>query len=488
MRSIGLKTTILLFLVFFASGCAVKRPAGPSGAMDVPETFTEAAEAGEIKREPFNNRWWESFGDERLNSLMEEAFRGNLDIRKAYERLDQARASVGVAGSALFPQLNATASGGRTRQRAITGVGSSITTDTFSLAGAAGYEIDFWRKIRSTRDAARFDALASMEDVKTAYVSVSARLADLYYLAMEQRAQLELSDRTIEAFEDTHERVESRYREGLIPALDVYQSRQNLATARAQRPVFASNLAVTEHAISVLVGKAPGEGPAIAGDRGVELPVAPAFPAGLPSELLKRRPDIRATLLRLEAADKRVAAAVADRFPSFNLLGEYGGASSTLGEILDSPNIFWNLLVQAALPVVDGGRRRAEVRRTEAVWGEALAGLRDTVIRSLAEVEDALSKSGATIERIRMLEDRVDASEGALRLSLDRYLQGLSDYLPVLTSQQRFYDSKRELLAARRQLISDRIALARALGGEWPAELVEERLSAKNNKETEVDR
>jgi NodT family efflux transporter outer membrane factor (OMF) lipoprotein len=424
-----------------------------------------AAEAGEM--------WWKGFNDARLDSLIAEAFADNLDITAAYARMNQARAAVGVAASTRLPSLGINAGGGRVRQSTLAG---AVESDTYSLSAAAGYEVDLFRRLKARVDAARYDYLAAGEDLSAIHISISAQVADLYYLAVESRAQLKLAESAIAAFEDTLGRVERRYAFGLVPALDVYQSRQNLASARASRPVFASRLEVTEHALSVLLGRAPAHGfmadPDAGSGEGVgALPAPPEIGVGIPSSLLARRPDIRAAYLRLEASDRRVAAAVADRMPTFNLVGDFGGASNNVSTLLDSPNILWNLLMQAALPVIDGGRRRAEVDRAEAVFDGSLAAYRSVILRSLAEVEDALSLGRGTTERITMLEARAAASGAALRLSLDRYMQGLSDYLPVLTAQQGYYDAESALIGARRDLISNRIQLARALGGDWPSEL-----------------
>ncbi|NIO19862.1 MAG: TolC family protein, partial [Candidatus Aenigmarchaeota archaeon] len=236
-------------------------------------------------------------------------------------------------------------------------------------------------------------------------------------------------------------------------------------------PLFEANLSNTLNAISLIIGRFPDK--EIAGNI-KELIDPPVFPVGLPSQLLVRRPDIEASLLRLKASDQRIAAAIADRFPSFNLTGTYGGASDRIRTVLDSPNTFWNILLQAAQPILDAGRRKAEVDRTNAVFRGNLAVYHETVLNAFKEVEDALAQSRASEERIKMLHERVSASEDALRLSLDNYLQGLTDYLPVLTAQQRFYDSKSTLLTAKRQFISDRIQLVRALGGKWVSEVVRE--------------
>ncbi len=171
------------------------------------------------------------------------------------------------------------------------------------------------------------------------------------------------------------------------------------------------------------------------------------------------------------------AQAIADRFPSFNLLGNYG-RSSTAFSTGDLTGVFWNLLASAALPVIDGGRRKAEVDRTEAAFRESLARYRKVVLTSFQEVENALVNNRTTEERIRQLEQQVTATGGALRLSLDRYLLGLSDYLPVLTAQNADFTARSQLLAAKRQLLSDRISLARALGGGWMEEEMEIRREA----------
>lgn len=447
-------SSIISLSLLTGCGAHTMRPAPDA---KVPASYLRAQEAVPAEEA---GRWWESFSDEKLNALMGEAFANNLDIARAAWRVAQSEAAAGIAGAGKYPQIEAQARAGEARA-------SRNTSESYRLSAAASYEIDLWKKVSSRANAASAEAAASKEDMKALYISISARLADLYYLAVEQRAQLELTDRTIAAFEDTLERVERRYNAGLVPALDLYQSRQNLAIAKTQRPLFQSNLEKTMHAISVLLGRFPDKEVFAEGSF---LPQPPEFAVGLPSQLLKRRPDLEAALLRVEASDYRVAAAIADRFPSFSLIGEYGGASGELSTILDSPNIFWSIFMQAALPVIDGGRRKAEAERTDAVYREAIAGYQQAVLTSFREVEDALSNGSASKERITLLEQRVGDSASALRLALDSYMAGLSDYLPVITEQQRQFDAESALLAARRQLISDRIALARALGGRWADE------------------
>ncbi len=462
-------SVIIIAVTSAVSGCSLHKSNITEPLIELPGTYS----GEENKPAPQIGRWWERFDDETLDSLMQEAFGHNLDIAQAYERLEQSHALVRITDSSRGPVLNIEGAGGRARQSTAAG---AITQDTYRLSAAASFELDLWGKLKAKSEATRFDALASQYDLKALYISISAQLADLYYRAVEQRAQLALTDQTIASFQDTLDRVERRYREGLVPAIDLYQSRQNLASAKAQRPVFAQNLATTVNALSVLTGQFPDRE---AGGSVQELPNAPKFPAGIPSELLTNRPDIESAYLRLRGSDERIGAAIADRFPSFNLVGTYGGASDKVRTILDSPNIFWNILLQAAQPVIDSGRRKAEVDRTESVFRENLAVYHKTVLNAFKDIEDSLAKGKASEERIVMLKQTVAASDSALRLALARYMQGLTDYLPVLTEQLRNVTAKSNLLASRRQFITDRIQLARALGGHWADGMIHENLTSE---------
>ncbi len=469
-----MRLTLLAVSILFSAGCAVHRPQEVSLPVDLPPIFSEKASA----EDPHTGKWWESFADTRLNALVEEAFESNLDLAQAHARLAQVEALLRVAGAAERPAVGLEAAAGRGRQSAPAGLPfAPATADSYRLSAAASYEIDLWKRLASRTEAARLDALAARQDVKGLTLTVSALVADLYYLVAEQREQLALSDRTIAAFADTLERVELRYREGLVPALDVYQSRQNLATALARRPQFENALAAAEHALAVILGRYPQRS---AEKEPVQIPwqISP-FAAGVPGELLARRPDVEAALLRLRASDERIGAAIAERFPALRLTGSYGASSAELGDLLSSGAIFWNLLLGIAQPILDGGRREAEIERSRALFHEDLARYHQSVLVAFREVEDALAANRTSEERLRHLEAREEASAAALRLALDRYLQGLSDYLPVLTAQGLHFDAQSQLLSARRQLVSDRITLARALGGEWMDEELERRNRAR---------
>ncbi|MEJ2200326.1 MAG: efflux transporter outer membrane subunit [Desulfuromonadaceae bacterium] len=460
---------VLLWLLPLLGGCVLHQPQ-PVAAPSLPDSYGAGSLAEGTLKVP--ERWWTQFDDPQLDRLLEQAFAGNLELRQALARLEQLQAVRRQTAAAQQPYVNLEASGGRVRQAV---AGAARTSNSYRLAVAAGFELDLWRKLEARTAAAGYDMLASQRDLETLYLSLSAQLADFYYLAVEQRAQLELTDHTVAAFADSLARVEDRYRSGLVPAVDVYQARQNLAAAKSRRPQYERTLAQTEHALSLLLGRYPDR--SLAGD-GADIPrVKLPLAVGLPAQLLLLRPDIDAALARLKASDQRIGAAVAERFPSFTLTGSYGGASTELDSLLQSPNIFWNLLLNVTQPLLDGSRRQAEVDRSQAVFREQLAAYQQTLLRAFQEVEDALVQEQTSVGRIALLEERVAAAGAARRLALDRYLQGITDYLPVLLAQTSEFEAESQLLAARRQLVSDRIALSRALGGRWMEESLKARLA-----------
>lgn len=456
-------------LIFLGAGCSLHQPQRIPVPVDIPAEFASPV----TPAPPLAERWWTLLGDQRLDALMNEAFRANLDLDQAVARLRQLEATSRSVGAARRPRLDLQGQASRETTPSFFGDNEG---DSYRLSLAAAFEVDLWDKLKSRRDAARFEAEASRSEVLSLYLRLSAQVADLYYLAAEQRHQLELTSQTIAAHSDTLRRVERRYREGLVPALDVYQARQNLSAAEAREPAFEAGLAQAEHALSVLLGRYPQR---LDSAEVVSLQRIPdVFPAGLPTELLARRPDVKAAFLQVKASDKRIAATIADRFPSFNLAASYG-EMNTAFSTGDITGTFWDFSASLLQPLIDGGRRRAEVDRSRAEFAERLAAYQKTALIAFQEVEDALVANRGTQQRISMLEDQVRSSQASLRLATDRYLQGLSDYLPVLTAQTRLFDAQSQLLSARRQLIVDRIDLARAVGGTWMETELSDRTSQR---------
>lgn len=484
MIRLGVLCTILIL-----AGCSLHDPIKVELSVTPPPEYLENQAVDEQGLSV--DEWWLVFNDERLNLLMAELFDQNLEMTQAIARLEQVEAAFRITRSDQSPVLSGGGNLSRSKQPGLTGdftdgsqqssfsFGGDFIGNSQQLSLAASYELDLWGKLAAQSRAAELELLASRQDVETLYLGLSARLTDLYFLAVEQRAQLVLTDQSIASFADTVARVENRYNLGLVPAVDMYQARQNLTGAQAVRYLFEARLAEAEHAIAVLIGRYPERSP---GGGLEQLPRAPElFAVGIPADLISQRPDLQAALQRVTAADSRIAAAIADRFPSISLSGGYGSLRQdvTAGLIKGE---FWSLLGNLALPIVDGGRRRAEVERKEAALREAVANYQQKVLSAFQEVEDALVNNFATEQRLERLAETAQATSATLRLSTDRYLAGLVDYLPVLTAQRTDFDVSSRLLAAQRQLLADRISLARSLGGVWMQDKVNSRLQVNKDK------
>ncbi len=464
----------VLIVVVFLAGCSLHKPIKVELSVTPPSEYL----GNKATAEPGLplDQWWLSFHDERLNLLMTELFAQNLELTQSLARLQQVESAFRITRSAQSLQLSAGASQSRSQQP---GLNDDFIGNNQQLSLAAGFELDLWGKLAAQTKAASLELSASRQNVQTVYLGLSARLADLYFLAVEQRAQLALTEQSIASFADTVVRVKSRYRAGLVPAVDMYQARQSLSGAQAARYLFEARLAEAEHAIAVLLGRYPERSP----DGSLEqLPTAPnLFVVGIPTDLISQRPDLQAALQRVEAADARVAVAIADRFPSISLSGGYGSLRQdvTAGLIKGE---FWNLLGNLAMPIIDGGRRQAEVDRQEAVLREAVAIYQQKVLSAFQEVENVLINNFATGQRVERLAETAQTTGATLRLSTARYLAGLTDYLPVLTAQRADFDISSRLLSAQRQLLADRISLARALGGDWMRDKMNSRLQLEKDK------
>lgn len=404
-------------------------------------------------------RWWRVFKDTTLDSLMSQALADNLTIEQTWTRLEQARASLTLARAGWWPTLSAKGDVGRSRTAMKLGdLESSFDRDTLAFSLTAAYEIDLWGKVRYASKAAKLELQASEDDVRAAYLSVSAQVLDTYFLAAELRAQLLLLRQAERSRGQQLELVRRRYDEGVVTALDMYQAQQNLATARAQQHLYRRQLGAAQTALAVLAGRVPGQETGGALDR---LPhQVTDLPPGLPSQLLLRRPDLQAAHRRLFAADARIGQAVAGHYPQLTL-------SASIGYQFDPAAMVWSILGSLLVPIFQGNRVAADVDLKRAQLRQALAGYRATLLQALKEVEDALVTGREMEQRVKWLEQKVAAAEGALRMSTDQYTQGLTTFLQVLTAEQTVYTARSELLSARRELVSARVQLARALGGGW---------------------
>ncbi len=462
---------LMLMSVLLPLGCAGRRGVRQPD-IEMPDTYLRAyAEGVQV-----DDQWWPALGDDQLNRYMEEAFANNLTVRQGAARLRQFDAQRKVARASWYPSISAQATitesdaaqesseSGSTIPGAID-VSELMQPAKYSAGISAAYELDLWGKLSAGRAAAVADLRASEDDLRAMTISLAAQVARSYYRVVELQQQRALLERTIESFVDSHEIVRARYERGVAPSLDVYQAETTLAGARAQRVLVESNLAQAEHAFAVLLGRAP-QNDLVPTDTHLPDELAPV-PAGLPSELLERRPDVRAAFWRLLAADRRAAEAVAQRFPSFSLTGALNSSSDELSELRDPEHMVWQAIGNIVRPIFDGGRLKANADRAEEAWELQLAAYQQAVLQSLREVEDALVGGRLQEEYLEQLSIQVQAASATLRLATDRYLQGVSDFLPVMSAQTAYLGAQRSHIAARRASVDLRIGLLTALGGDW---------------------
>ena len=456
------------------AGCRRSEPFASQKPVSVPESFSASG------ADPAPAQWWLSLQDPELDRLIDLALRDNLDLKRSWDRLAQAEALARKAGAALLPEITAGAGAGRTRTvlddpagasggGALTGGGTSYAS-RLSLDAAASYELDLWGRVRSARSAAVLDASAGREDLDAAAITLSAEVARTWYRLVQVRAQLDLLAEQEKTNRDQLELVQLRFKQGLATAVDVLQQRGQLESTLGEVPLAKMQEEILGHQLAVLLGRPPK---AEAAGAGRELPKLPGLPiTGLPSELLQRRPDVRAAFARLRAADERVAAAAADRFPKISLTAGVGTEANRVRSLFD--NWLANLAANLLAPVFDAGRRRAEVERSRAAASERLHAYGQSVLLTLKEVEDALAQERRQAEYVASLEKRLDLARRLTGRSRERYANGASDYLPVLIALRAEQNLERSELGARLTLIEYRIALYRALGGGWPMQRPED--------------
>lgn len=465
----------LIAAVLSASGCMVhsveKDPRSPVELSDKYMSGDVDAKSA-TRPELAGGRWWVDFGDTELSGLVDRALSDSLQLRQTWARLDQAEALAQQAGASLHPNINAELSASRAR-RNVTFPGPAGTTTTsttqnsYSASIPVAYEVDLWGKLRSRARAAAYDAYASRDDVESAAMTLAANVAENWFNVVEQRAKQKLLRQQLMTNEAFLELVILRFGQGEASATEVLQQRQQVQNTRAQLTLVEARERVLMQQLAVLVGRGPGQ--LVTTDR-KELPRLPRLPsAGVPSELLQRRPDVRAAQRRVVAADYRVGEAIANRYPSLTLSGSVGYSSVSLSELLDS--FVWSVMASVSQSLWDGGRRAAEVDRTKAVLEERLMGYGQTLLTAVLEVESSLVNEKQQLANIEELEHQVETSRQALDIARMRYQQGLTDFLPVLTSLQTLHGSEQNLLSSKRQLISHRIQLCRALGGTWTTTL-----------------
>jgi multidrug efflux system outer membrane protein len=455
------------------SGCAV----GPNyhrPAVQTPPAFhrPEQSEQTQPQTTSFADLpWWQVFHDPQLQELMRTALKQNYDLQLAVERVNAARAQVGITRSNEFPQvsLDPTFSGGKTDQ--------NIKSNVFQLAGDVVFQLDLFGRYRRETEAARAQLLGTEDAQQTVIMTLVSDVASDYFLLRDLDLQLQITKDTVRDQRESVKLTELRLQHGVATTLDVLQARQVLDTANAQIPDLERQIGQTEDAINILLGKYPDNVPR-GQAMGVETAdgwawsesLPPQLPAGLPSELLERRPDIREAEQNLVAANANIGVAKAMFFPQISLLGSGGAAfghSQFAGSHIPAPLGVGTYTAALSQPIFEGGALRNNLRYAKSEQRQALIGYQQTIQRAFGDVSDTLigyDKSHAVRER---QEQSVKDLQESVKVSLMRYKGGTATYLSVLDSQRSLFAAELTLAQARNNEYQSLIQLYKALGGGW---------------------
>lgn len=413
---------------------------------------------------PPQGRWWEIFGDPVLNGLEIRIEQGNPSLAAAVARYNEAQGLLGEARADRLPQVNAQADAERSRLSAGRPLssGSSPTYNLVTVGPSLSYELDLFGRVRNSVRAAAAASEASAADVAALRLGLQAQLASAYFEMRGLDSRTALLRQTVDAYRRAYNLTATRHEGGIASGVDVSRAENQLASARAELSAVAMSRQRDEHAIAVLVGDAPA---ALSIPLAEQAIVAPVIPAGLPSALLERRPDIAAAERRVAEANSRIGVARAALFPTITL-GLSGGLESTSGALLSAASSFWTLgPLSAAMAIFDAGRRRAGVRIARAQYDEMASAYRQTVLTAFREVEDDLASQRLLAAQERDQREAAAAADHTRDLALIRYRDGATDYLEVATAQTAALDAERALLQVRTSQLTTAVDTVRATGG-----------------------
>ena len=423
-----------------------------------------------------NISWWALFDDPILDTLIRIGLLENKDILIASSRIEQARAQLGYTKAGMWPSIGYNA--GALRGNVLAGQPTQdlAVTNMFTGFGTLNWEIDFWGKFRRSNEAAQAELLASEFGQRTVQIGLISSIVGTYYQLLDYRWREYISRKTLELRQESLNIIQSRYDEGIVAEIDLNQAQIQRAIAASAVPLFQRQVAQTENALGILLGRSPGSITVSVELDGQHLP--PDIPVGLPSMLMERRPDVLQAEALLHAQTARIGVAVAQRFPSISLTGLLGVASGDISSLLSNGAAFAggaNLLG----PLFEFGKnkRRVEVerKRTEQVLYE----YERTVITAFQEVEDALVEIHTLKDELQARQDHVNAADNAQRLSAERYDKGVTSFLELIESQRQAFEAELNLSETTQKLFNGYVKLYKALGGGW---ITREEMEASQEK------
>lgn len=463
-------TALVLAAAAMAGGCGALEPrlpaAAPTIAAEWPMPATTAvATAGDTQASPGTPAtadigWRDFFVDPRLQEVIARALAGNRDLRVAVLNVERARALYRIRRADRVPSVAATAAMVRTG-------GDAPVTDSFSAGvGITEFELDLFGRVRNLSRAALQQYFAQEETRRGAQLALIAEVANAYLTLAADQEQLRVVQSTLRTREEFHALTQQRYALGAVSALDVSQSRTQVEDARADVARYSGQVAQTANALQLLVG-APVGPDLLPQSFGESVTGLASLPAGLPSEVLLRRPDVLAAEHRLRAENANIGAARAAFFPSIKLTGSIGSASDELSGLFDAGAGVWTFVPQVNLPIFEGGRLRARLDVARADRDIALAQYEQAIQASFRDVADALALTTTLAEQRAARQATVDAAAATDRLSRARYEAGRDSYLVLLESQRTLYVAQQTLVATHLAEQTNRVTLYKALGGGW---------------------
>lgn len=458
----------VIALAMALAGCMTVGPDYERPAVDLPGAYPEPIATASAPLEVPAD-WWRLFGDATLDRLVTSGLERNADIRVAVARIEEAEAALREArATALFPLVEGNAGISRARSSTQTGTlppNAAPIRNNFQLAASTSFELDFWGRLRRTVEAVRAQLLATRYGREVVSLSLTAAIAQTYFAARSLDAQLMVSRETLKAAEESVSLARARAQAGVVSDLDVYQADANRAQLAAQLKELQRQRNVAVHQLGVLSGMLDLD----LDERDLSaLPIPPLPPAGLPSTLLERRPDLRQAEAQLVAANAQIGVARAAQLPTFSLTGMLGVQSRELATLFTHAAGIWSAGLGVMAPIIDGGRYAARTEQAEARARQAVATYEKTARTGFREVADALSNVRLAAEAEQDLRDRVEQAGNNLRIASLRYESGYSAYLEVLDAQRTLNDAQLALVRNRQSYLGYTVDLMNALGGGWP--------------------
>ncbi len=447
-----------------AAGCVVG-PDYQRPQVDAPQAFRfEPADTAAVA----DVEWWKQFGDPTLDGLIAEALANNKDVQIAAANVEQAAGVLTTTRAPLFPQVGYDGSGGKYRfsENGTTDLASGISnpTDVYQVLAGASWEIDLWGRVRRLTEAARANMLSTEEAHRGVVLSLVATAATSYLQLRGLDEQLVIAERTRAAYAESLRVMELKFQYGRVSQMNVDQARARYETASVQVPRLRREIAILENGLSALLGRSPGPIPRGKSIASIDVP---QVPAGVPSQLLERRPDILQAEQRLVAANAQIGAAKAQYFPTISLTGALGSASTDLSDLFTGPAGTWNYAGGLAGPIFAGGAIRGQVAQAEAARKAALVSYQRAIQNAFADVDNALITHSTLADQLASQAKLVEALRGYESMAQMQYDVGRSPYSTVLQAQEQLFPAELEWAAVRAQLCASLAGVYKAMGGGW---------------------